>query len=1355
MANLLSTNVSGRLYVSGYTDTNTVNAAFRFYDGSTFRGGLGLDDWAHSGSAANITMYVQGDNNFFISTSGVKRAQFNSGAAIFRTYSPDTAYNIRITGGDQFNAYYNDSATTMYINWNGGTTRFGGEGRFNGSLYSSGYVWAENANVRVGEIWGYGGVYRSEGSMIFGVEGGAGWSFRAGNTEKVWIGNDGNIYMAWAGQYISTLLDAKQNASTAINTGNIGSQTVSVARQLISPNNANRVAADDAMPNAGHSFIHTLGFGPGDNDGHILGMTWADTTSSYGAQIFIDTDPNDIMAIRSRSSAGVWTGWKTVIHSGTIGSQSVSYASSAGTVSGNQSSSFGLNDNRLYLRTNGDTNHYLWNADDDWEELVYYTGTGFRVKGSTGVTAATFTDSGINLPSGSVAQFYTAAGSLRGYIQATDTDDNHFIIATSGGEDIVFKDGGLAGERNMVIRGNASVEAYGDFRAPIFYDSADTGYYLDPNSTSRLYHLEVWNNFDTATNDVYANMRVIRNNSYTDGMYIGYNNAGNGITRLFGGTDSAPLEKHPSYTYEPGSFRAPIFYDSNDTSYYLDPNGSTSLKMAGLIETTKSSGSIISTPAMGDSVGWNGDEGMYIGSNIGGTYYIYGNGRFYDNGTYRTLIHSGNIGSQSVSYASTAGNADTVDGYQASAFLYNQVSQLANTDLNDLTTQGVYHSGDQYGTNPNIPYANYFTMINLTNDSDRQAQLWFGDTPGTMYWRPRQGSSTWHGWEKVITSNNIGSQSVSNADTVDGFHASYAATANSIPTRDSDGYLAPEAWIRFNGAYGLYSPTNNAHFYPNDGSYGSWKILGSRNSYRGLQFGSGTNGDVSLMIHENSNITGFHNAVYDWQFYWSGGTLYCFKNTYGGGTQATVLDSSNYTSYSQFGGDVVSGNGVFASSTDGGRDCYLIIGDDNPTEYGVGYGGTFTFYGDTSSASSILYAGGGTFSGHLAAPNIYQNNKKVRDSNVRTTSGISNYYSGGNEGWYTVAKATLTSNCGNAEIYGTLYDHRYNGADAYQISVVFRTECNFTSDNESHYVNVGCTIIGSTYISNYQDKIRLVLSESSTNLRTYELQFYETAWNYDTWQLESESWTVYENAQAPRSTVGAERINYISHQSANYQVATGAMYAPIYYDRNDTNYYCDPNGTSRLYVVNDNGGETYGTKYFYSNKGSTTYLGSSDSPSLQAFCNDQGPAFMSFHRSGYYAVNFGLDPDNVIRLGGWSASASRMQLDMSGNVTFAGDVTAYSDARIKTNVQTIENALDKTLKLRGVTYNRTDSEDTSTKVGVIAQEILEVIPEVVNQDASGMYNVSYGNLTAVLIEAIKEQQKQIDELKEIINGLTK
>jgi len=145
----------------------------------------------------------------------------------------------------------------------------------------------------------------------------------------------------------------------------------------------------------------------------------------------------------------------------------------------------------------------------------------------------------------------------------------------------------------------------------------------------------------------------------------------------------------------------------------------------------------------------------------------------------------------------------------------------------------------------------------------------------------------------------------------------------------------------------------------------------------------------------------------------------------------------------------------------------------------------------------------------------------------------------------------------------------------------------------------------------------------------------------------------------------------------------------------------------------------------------------------------------SFHRAGHYAINMGLDSDNVIRIGGWSASPNRFQMDMSGNLTMSGDVTAYSDSRVKENIATIENALSKVLALRGVSYNRIDSDDKKTKIGVIAQETLTVVPEVVNQDNDGMYNVSYGNLAGLFIEAIKEQQKEIEELKNLIYGITR
>jgi len=74
-----------------------------------------------------------------------------------------------------------------------------------------------------------------------------------------------------------------------------------------------------------------------------------------------------------------------------------------------------------------------------------------------------------------------------------------------------------------------------------------------------------------------------------------------------------------------------------------------------------------------------------------------------------------------------------------------------------------------------------------------------------------------------------------------------------------------------------------------------------------------------------------------------------------------------------------------------------------------------------------------------------------------------------------------------------------------------------------------------------------------------------------------------------------------------------------------------------------------GAKYFTSNKGSTSTVGANNTYSLEAYSSDLGAAGMSFHRGGAYAVNMGLDPDNVMRIGGWSASANRWELDMSGN----------------------------------------------------------------------------------------------------------
>ncbi len=110
-------------------------------------------------------------------------------------------------------------------------------------------------------------------------------------------------------------------------------------------------------------------------------------------------------------------------------------------------------------------------------------------------------------------------------------------------------------------------------------------------------------------------------------------------------------------------------------------------------------------------------------------------------------------------------------------------------------------------------------------------------------------------------------------------------------------------------------------------------------------------------------------------------------------------------------------------------------------------------------------------------------------------------------------------------------------------------------------------------------------------------------------------------------------------------------------------------------------------------------------------------------------------------------------MDGSGNWKASGNVGAYSDKRVKTNIVKIENALDKVTAIGGYTYDRTDIDDGKRHVGVIAQEVEAVMPELVDtfhNHSNGIKDfksVNYGNITALLIEAIKELKDEIEVLK--------
>ena len=210
---------------------------------------------------------------------------------------------------------------------------------------------------------------------------------------------------------------------------------------------------------------------------------------------------------------------------------------------------------------------------------------------------------------------------------------------------------------------------------------------------------------------------------------------------------------------------------------------------------------------------------------------------------------------------------------------------------------------------------------------------------------------------------------------------------------------------------------------------------------------------------------------------------------------------------------------------------------------------------------------------------------------------------------------------------------------------------------------------------------------------------------------------------------------------SDYNLAVaGQARATIYYDYNDTGYYVDPASTSVF-----NGATVYGAWYFQSNQNT----GSGSSPPLQAFSTGGNGAMMAFHRGGYYAINMGLDSDNVFRIGGWSASANRFQMDMSGNLTMAGNVTAYSDERLKKDWSYMaDDFVERLAAVKAGTYTRIDSNER--QAGASAQDWQELLPEVVSEDAAGTLALAYGNAAVV---ACVELAKSVVALRAEIKAL--
>jgi hypothetical protein len=207
----------------------------------------------------------------------------------------------------------------------------------------------------------------------------------------------------------------------------------------------------------------------------------------------------------------------------------------------------------------------------------------------------------------------------------------------------------------------------------------------------------------------------------------------------------------------------------------------------------------------------------------------------------------------------------------------------------------------------------------------------------------------------------------------------------------------------------------------------------------------------------------------------------------------------------------------------------------------------------------------------------------------------------------------------------------------------------------------------------------------------------------------------------------------------------------IFYDSQDTGFYTNPNDSSRMRNLNLGGGSGFdATIHIVGIQGGNGRL-TQMSPNA---ANQAGLNILASRTAGNADQWWSWGPTvaNVWCINsGVGLGTGGIQIDTSGNFTAAANITAYSDIKLKKNIELIPNALEKVLSVRGVTFERIDTGNRGA--GVIAQEIEQILPEVVMEDEDGIKSVAYGNMVGLLIEAIKEQQAHINRLEQKINLL--
>ena len=510
-----------------------------------------------------------------------------------------------------------------------------------------------------------------------------------------------------------------------------------------------------------------------------------------------------------------------------------------------------------------------------------------------------------------------------------------------------------------------------------------------------------------------------------------------------------------------------------------------------------------------------------------------------------------------------------------------------------------------------------------------------------------------------------------------------------------------------------------------------------------------------------------------------------------------VLHAGNYGGYSTFSGVVTSGSG-FQTATYAVNTRNRIWSFGNADGYGLSYFQGTAGYTGTSTDTLGIHFGTATAAGSQFQFN--QDSTFITKGPIRAgsiTNGsyieISGNLPGYADGTYPVIKSAGTIHFANNNKYSAFIEgsNTYFGLlNASTVTAVF------LNTNGNSYLTGGNVGIGTTsptqqlHLTGYARLFGISVNETGGTISAFI--GYEKAWT-GTGSSNSLAIAAETSNSLKFYTNGSATLRAIIDTSGNFGIGTASPSAKIHatlgtngtimildganssnriwHGFDGTGAYIEVNGDSssnRILRLQGYDGSSSYTQFFINAATNRIYTSSTSfginhtAPDCALSVNGvvhigNGGNFLymggnagstgswgsrHYTSGGNHVINANsFTFDNVGYGSTWSVTFN------SGNITASGNVTAYSDVRLKTNIETLTNALEKVLSLRGVSYNRTDIDTERTHIGVIAQEIEQILPEVISENENGIKSVSYGNIVGILIEAIKELKKQLDDVK--------